>query len=191
MCCVKDRVGNPDAILAKDGPRVTIYSENFDSSLSLPSGWTASPSSGGWKPAATNPSTGYTNASGINNLDISNATGTVGDFSVTSKEIVTTNLKNISVTFAARNSSNFSSTGSSITGFAYSVNGGSTWTDLSYSQNPGDSNWYLVNNSVPITLSSDADNKASVMFRWSAHLESAASGSYRIDDFQVTGTQIL
>src|SRR5437016_2855461 len=81
--CTKDRVPNPSTL---NKSQVIIYDETFgndSTAVNWPAGWSASPSSGGWKvdTSAANASTGYTGAGGGQNLDISNpTTGSSGDF---------------------------------------------------------------------------------------------------------------
>src|SRR5665213_2003057 len=119
--CTKDRVPNPTTL---NVAQTTIYNENFDEtsivSPNFPNGWHAS---NGWKNDSSNFSTTYTGASGMRNLDVSN--DAVNSFSDTlySKVFTTTNFNSITVIYGARRSSHFSDNGSSISNFAYSVNG--------------------------------------------------------------------
>ena len=187
--CTKDRVPDPTTL---NTSQTTIVSENFDEtsfiSPSLPSGWSASPASG-WQSDSSNFSTGYAAASGSRNLVISNDSVTNGDFILISKSFSTVHFGSITVTYSSRCSKHFIDNGSVISSFAYSTDEGTTWKNVPFTENPNDSNWYLINTSVRLSLPAAA-NQASVKFRWVAHLKATPSGSYRIDDFQVLGTSM-
>ncbi|MEI7801211.1 MAG: hypothetical protein WCI97_01060 [Bacteroidota bacterium] len=186
--CTKDRVADPSTL---NTPQSVLYSESFDetsiSAPALPAGWTTTPDSG-WVNDSTNFSTGYDGASGNRNLVTTNDSLSSNDCVLMSKSISTTGYNKTSVTYGARRSKHFSDNGSSISSFAYSIDNGVNWINLPYTENTNDSNWYLINNTVRITLSDDASNQASLKFRWVAHKVPTPSGTYRIDDFQILGT---
>ncbi|MEI7802178.1 MAG: hypothetical protein WCI97_06015, partial [Bacteroidota bacterium] len=93
----------------------SLYNENFDAStINLPTGWTEI--GGGWFVDSTNNSNGYTNASGLNNVVVKNLSAT-GVYELISNSISTLSYTNIAVNWASRVSTNFLSSGSSITGF--------------------------------------------------------------------------
>ena len=173
--------------------QTTCHNQNFDAVIgSLPTGWTASPSTGGWAAdtAAANISAGYTNASGLQNIVIKNATGFSGDFELTSAPISTLGFHSVSVIWGARNTTHFSDSGSTISAFQFSIDGGNTWNPLTYVQNANNSTWSEVNNGTSIALPVAADNKSAVLFKWTASLFGNPSGTYRIDDFRVLGTMV-
>lgn len=185
ISCTKDRVANPDSL---NVPQSIIYSENFDSVFGLPAGWSVDAS--GWKidSAAANVSINYSGASGKNNIEISNpTTGLGGDFNLESKNISTLLFQKITIIYGARKSKHYSDNGSTMI-LSYSIDDGNNWTAIPYSENPNDSQWYLVNNGARISLPANAANQTKIKFRWTAHLVATPSGSYRIDDFQILGT---
>ena len=118
-----------------------INDQNFDAAYALPAGWSTSHDS--WTIDSTNSSTGYTGASGLNNVGISNQTSPAGYDTLYSRIISTTGYTNITS---------------------------------------------IDNNNTAIALPVGAANQASVQFAWVAHIITAPSGTYRIDDFVVEGT---
>ena len=173
--------------------QVTCSNQNFDAVIgALPTGWSASPATNGWSSdtAVANVSSGYSNASGLQNIVIKNTSGVSGTFELTSAPISTLGFHNVSVLWGARNTTHFSDSGSTISAFQYSIDGGNTWSPLTYVQNANNSIWSQVNNGVPIALSAAADNRIAVVFKWTASLQGNASGTYRIDDFLVSGTTV-
>ena len=163
-----------------------INDQNFDAAYALPAGWSTSHDS--WTIDSTNSSTGYTGASGLNNVGISNQTSPAGYDTLYSRIISTTGYTNITAIWAARNTNHFSDSGSSISGFYWSADGGATWNNAAYTENPNNSTWSIDNNNTAIALPVGAANQASVQFAWVAHIITAPSGTYRIDDFVVEGT---
>jgi hypothetical protein len=197
QACVKDRVPNPSTL---NTAQTSIYSNNFDTAAimppALPAGWVSAPSANGWVSdssaanASNAPAIGYPGGSGGTNLEISNPTsGSGGTCTLTTSSISTLHYQNITLIWAARNSKHFGDNGSTIS-FSYSVDGGNTWEKVLYTENPFDSDWHLDNNGARIALGSDANNQPSVLVRWSANVVATASGSYRIDDFNVFGTSM-
>jgi Secretion system C-terminal sorting domain len=163
----------------------SIYTQNFDSAYALPNGWHAANS---WSIDSTNSSTGYTGASGLNNVVIQNQSARAGYDTLFSNNISTIGYSNIAVIWAARNTTHFSDSGSAITGFYWSADNGNTWNDAAYTENGNNSTWSLDNNGTFINLPAGASNRASVQFAWVAKIVVAPSGTYRIDDFNVLGT---
>ena len=92
----------------------------------------------------------------------------------------------VAFSWAARLTKHYMDNGSTIA-LRYSTDGSSNWTDISYTENTNDSNWYLDNAGKPVLLPSDALNKASVMIRFEANIVPNPSGTYRIDDIQLNG----
>lgn len=169
--------------------QTTIYSQNFDSlGLSLPTGWSSTAS--GWimDSVTANRSSGYSGASGLFNCVIKNGAAISGTYTLTTGTFSTIGDTGISVSWAARRTTHFSDSSSSIQSFDFSIDGGSTWTNLPYTENTGNSAWAIDNAGARIMLPASVNNKPSVMFRWVANLHPTPSGTYRIDDFNLEGT---
>ncbi|MEI7801210.1 MAG: Ig-like domain-containing protein, partial [Bacteroidota bacterium] len=86
-----------------------------------------------------------------------------------------------------RVSTNFLSSGSSITGFYWSIDNGANWNNVSYSENSANSIWTIDNGASDILLPVAAENQASLKLKWVANIVNATNGTYRIDDLNVTG----
>src|ERR1035438_6230653 len=71
--------------------------------------------------------------------------------------------------------------------FAWSNNNGVTWDTVAFLQNQNNSAWSWIQDSVWINLPAAANNQSSIKFCWIGHIHYEASGTYRIDDFTVTG----
>ena len=166
--------------------QTSIYAQNFDAALAFPTGWTTS--NGSWTIDSTNSSTGYTGASGLNNVVVQNQSSHAGHDTLYSKIISTVGYSNINATWAARNTTHFPDSGSNIKGFYWSTDAGTTWNQVTYTENTNNSTWAVDNNSTVIVLPSAVANNPSVQFAWIAHIYTAPSGTYRIDDFNVEGT---
>lgn len=168
--------------------QTNLYNESFDGNiLNLPTGWNADTL--GWIPdtASANVSTDYAGASGLENIVIKNATGKSGTFNLISKSISTVGYNTITVLFGARNTTHFSDSGSAISSFDWSTDGGVSWNPITYTNNPNNSTWALVNGGTKISLPSGVEGQANLIFRWVAQLASTSSGTYRIDDFSLEG----
>jgi len=166
--------------------QAVIYTENFDASTSLPTGWSAP--NGGWIISTTNSSTTYANASGVNNADIDNTLSTTGSYDLVSKPVSTVGYTGISAKWGARVTNHFADSGSVVQGFYWSSNNGTTWNQLTYTENPTNSTWAIDNGGTAIALPAGAANQAAVLFKWTVSLHHSSSGTYRIDDFTVQGT---
>lgn len=165
-----------------------VYVQNFDSSLTLPANWLSTPS--GWEVDTSNSSSGYTGASGLNNVVIKNLNPT-GVYELRTTAFPTTGFKDITVSWGARHTVNFPTSGSTIQSFDFSVDNGVTWTNVPFTQNASNSIWALINHANSIPLPSGANDQPSVMLRWVANIiNSTAGGTYRIDDLSVSG-QVL
>lgn len=166
--------------------QTSIYRQNFDSAYALPTGWQAADST--WTIDSTNSSTGYPGASGFNNVVIQNVSAKHGYDTLFSNNISTIGYSDITLIWAARNTTHFSDSGSTISGFYWSVDNGTTWTDAPYTENGNTSTWAVDNNGTAIALPAGAANQASLRFAWVAKINNTPSGTYRIDDFNVVGT---
>lgn len=164
-----------------------ILSENFDGVAAplLPSGWaTTYVEQIGFRSDIGQPSD-YANASGANNVIIRNSDST-GTYSLYSPVINTLGRVQVSLIWASRVSNNFLTSGSTTPVFEFSADNGMTWIPLSYSDNTANSTWNLVNNGTGITHSS-FDNQTNLQFRWTITIVNAADGTYRMDDFSISG----
>lgn len=163
--------------------QTTIYLENFDASATnFPTGWATT--TGGWEVSSSNTSSVVSGASGVNSVKIDNADAATGTYSLTTGSLSTVGYTNISVSWLARLTTNFPP--STIDPFLYySTDNGTTWTGVAYTEMSSASTWTLNSG---ITLPAAANNQASVMFQLVANITHATSGTYRIDDFKVTGT---
>ena len=105
--------------------QTTIYSQNFDSlGLSLPTGWSSTAS--GWimDSVTANRSSGYSGASGLFNCVIKNGAAISGTYTLTTGTFSTIGDTGISVSWAARRTTHFSDSSSSIQSFDFSIDGG-------------------------------------------------------------------
>jgi hypothetical protein len=168
--------------------QTSLYSQNFDGSSSLPAGWYASANSWFNDTTLGNISTGYHGASGSNNIAIKDTTGRLGLDSLITGAISTVGYDNIAVEWGTRFSKHFADSGSTVSLY-WSVDG-TTWTNVSYVENANNSNWELENDSTPIMLPSGAANQAALWLMWVADIHFTPSGTYRIDDLNITGTAL-
>ena len=165
-----------------------ILDENIESTPfeSLPSGWeTTFNGNFGFRCDSTNSSTGYNGASGLNNIMIRNSDWS-GSYTLYSPILNTQGLDNISILWASRVSNNFFSTGSQSPILSYTTNG-SDWIPLDYIENENNSLWDWVNLGIPILLPADAANSSYLRFKWEVQILNGTNGTYRMDDFSVTG----
>jgi hypothetical protein len=164
----------------------TLFSENFDAaSLNvLPANWTGTAS--GFTVENSNFSTGYTGATGLQNLVIRNTVAS-GIYYVETPSFSTINMDNITLSYGVRHTTNFPVPGSTVDVLEYSIDNGIEWNSLSFVQNPSNSVWALINDAEPIQLPTDANNQPNVKIRWGANITNNLDGSYRIDDIIVKG----
>jgi len=159
----------------------TIYSTDFGTGASLPSGWTTS--SAVITPNATNPSSAYTGASGSGNLLFNNSGASGNQIININPGLNTSNYTNINVTWGG------SSDGSGLfpapLTFEWSVDGGTTWIPQSFSDIPNaDGTWYKI---ASFGLSIGAEGKTNLQFRLTL-IYDGNGGIYQMDDFTVSGT---
>lgn len=172
--------------------QTAVNSENFDGVVNpaMPTNWISTDVAGTtWRTDSTNSSVGYPSATGVNNMLIRN-TDPSGTYVLTSPSISASGFKNISVTWATRVSTNFTSSGSTTPIFEYSLNGGSTWTALAYVENPANSVWAPENGGSDIPLPASADGALNLKFRWTINIVNNPNGTYRMDDFAVHGNLV-
>ncbi len=163
-----------------------VFSENFDNPAflnQLPTGWSGTPD--GFFVQNTNPSdTAYTGASGSQNLVVRNDTSSSGTYTVQTPAFNVNGFDLLQITYGVRNSNNFQASGSAISGFEYSLNNGGSWNTISYTNNPTNSTWSLVNNANPISVNLPSGASTCIL-RWTANITNSTSGTYRIDDVNV------
>jgi hypothetical protein len=166
-----------------------LTSENFDGTIApaLPANWnTTTISSIGWRTdsSVTNISTGYPNASGIKNMVIKNSDSS-GTYTLTSPSFSTIGQNNIKLIWASRVSTNFPASGSTTPVLEYSINGGTSWTLVNYTENSANSVWAPVNAGNPIQLPANANNILDLKLRWTITIVNNLNGTYRMDDFSL------
>lgn len=167
----------------------SIYVENFDAdSANLPQGWWAD--SSGFYIMNNNPSFGYNEASGNNNLGISNTISPSGKYVVYSKWINVRNYANLKLMFASRVTTKFYDSGSVVEGVFYRDNLKAQWINASYKENSNNSLWGWVNFSTPIKLDSIEYLTDSVQLKWVVQIKNQPSGTYRIDDVILMGEKV-
>ena len=160
--------------------QTTFNSQNFGTSTTFPSGWSASNS---WTCATSDPSTNYSGASGGAKALFSNSAsvGLVGQLLYNS--ISTIGYNSVNIIWGARSASNFNQT---VT-FYWSTNG-STWNQVNFSNVSSDDNWHLVNGGTPIVLPAGAANVSNLQLKWLITVNN--SGTYSIDDITINGAPI-
>ena len=168
--------------------QTVIYTQNFDSSPSLPSGWYASTNSWGIDTTGGNASTGYTGSTGLNNIVVKDTTARLGNDSLISEVISTVGYANITVDWGGRISKHFADSGSTLNLY-WSANG-SAWANVSYTENTTN-NWALENGTIPVALPAGAANQSSLKLMWVADIHFTPSGTYRLDDISVAGTSTV
>ena len=173
-----------------------FWSENFDEVMqpSLPIGWSASGVEGsiGWRLDSTN-SSGYVGASDGNNVVIRNNENGSGEYTLLSPIISAVGQSDLSVKFGSRVSSNFLISGSELPLFYFSIDGGLSWSALTFEDNDANSVWGWVNLDQPLLLPSIANNQPLLRFKWVIHIVGdglTTSGTYRIDDFNLMSGNI-
>ncbi|MDB5283042.1 MAG: Por secretion system C-terminal sorting protein [Bacteroidota bacterium] len=124
----------------------------------------------------------------MRNVVVQNSSSPAGKDSLITSSISTIGYANITVNWGARNTTHFSDSGSYIQGFYWSADHGTTWNGISYTENANNSTWSLDNGGNSISLPAGASNQSSLQFLWMASIATSSSGTYRIDDFDVTGT---
>jgi hypothetical protein len=165
--------------------QTTLLTQNFGTTGTMPTGWTAS---GSFPPTLNNAitSSGYTGASGnYNVLYIDNGTGT--NILTYNNNFSTVGYTNITVLWGGRRNT----AGAPTLDFYWSTDG-STWNGpVSHSQVATDAVWALANNGTRITLPTGAEGVPNLRLRFQAVLSSSSSTiSYRIDDITVQGCAV-
>jgi hypothetical protein len=166
---------------------VTLYSENFGTTATLPAGWTNSNAANGWAGSTASASNGYTGASGGANGVFNNLSAGSGPHTLTySNNLSTVGYANITVLWGARATATFNGTIS----FQWSSDG-VNWNTVVYTDVGNTAAWSPVNSGTRIPLPAGAAGQPNLRFRFNGTPPaSSVSGNYRIDDFSVQGTQV-
>jgi Secretion system C-terminal sorting domain/Fibronectin type III domain len=164
-----------------------LLQQNFDSipQGGLPTNWMASAAnmtSIGWYADSSNFSAGYTGASGFKNAVIKNTLNSTGTYALISRPFSSIGKSGLTAIWGSRVSSNYTSSGSTTPHLYYSLNGGTTWDTIHYTDNAANSTWALVNGGTPIAFPAATDNQASILLKWQVQIDTAGNGTYRIDD---------
>ncbi|MDX2190018.1 MAG: hypothetical protein SFY32_09155, partial [Bacteroidota bacterium] len=166
-----------------------LYSTSFGSG-SLPSGWTSN--NARWTAGTSNPSSGYTGASGSGNVVASNSSPSVSSLTLTySNSLSTIGYTNIQVQWGARLTTNMRTIF-----LEYSIDGGASWTTpqsgsygdgQNFTQVSANSTWALVG---AATLDSETNGVSDLRLRFRFASNTTYGGTYSIDDFIITGTPL-
>jgi hypothetical protein len=167
--------------------QVVLYSTDFGTGTTLPTGWSVSGAqAGNIENSTASISSGYSfpiSSSGGSNLN-DGAAGTVaGVATVTlSGQINTVGYTSIQVLYAARKTATYVGSIS----FQWSSDG-VAWNSITYSDVANNTTWSIVNNGAWLTLPAGAENQADLRFRFIITRSSSLPSNYRIDDFTVQG----
>ncbi|AZB10062.1 T9SS C-terminal target domain-containing protein [Chryseobacterium sp. G0162] len=161
--------------------QTTLLSESFGTTATLPTGWTSTNTTNGWKSNGSNASTTkYPGASGGMNMVFVGQGPNGITHTLTYSNLSTVGYTNISIIWGGLGATAFNQD----IVFQWSIDG-TTWNDVIYTYNKKATTWSLINNGVSIQLPSEAGNAATLSFRWSS--VTSNSGNYRIDDIKVEG----
>lgn len=161
--------------------QTTLWSENFGTTSSLPTGWVSTSTTAGWNASTSSASSGYTGVSGGSNAVFA-GTGPNGVVhTLTYSNVSTVGYNNINIIWAGRGTASFAQ---NVT-FQWSTDG-STWNDVTYTYSKNGNAWALVNGGIAIQLPVGVENSSTLSLRWSC--TTSNSGNYRIDDVKVVGS---
>ncbi len=159
--------------------QTTIYSQNFGTGTTMPAGWSAI-GNNSWTVSSTNPSSGYSGASGQSNL----SSGSSNQLRyIVFDGVSTVGYSEVSILWGARRTSNETAV------LYWSNDGGNNWNQVSFTDVNSNSTWALVNNGVQIILPAGAAGVNNLQFGWGYDSNNQA-GRYRIDDVKIQGTLI-
>ena len=161
--------------------QVTLFSTNFGTTTSLPTGWTSSNATAGWNISTASASSTYTGFSAGANA-LFNGTGANGaTHTLTySNSLSTVGYSSLTILWGGRGTSSFN--GSII--FQWSSDG-TNWNNVEYTYSKNSNAWALVNSGTAISLPAGASEQANLRLRWSS--VTTNSGNYRIDDVILKG----
>ena len=163
--------------------QTTIYTQNFGSGGgSLPTGWTATAGTGTWAISTASASSGYTGASGGNNVAVTMG-ATLNTYYLTyDNSLSTVGYSNITLMWGARKTS----TCTTAVTLSWSTDG-STWNTVAYTEVTNNGTWALSNGGTRIPLPAEAAGVSNLRIRWTV-TQVLGAGTYRIDDFDAQGT---
>jgi hypothetical protein len=111
-------------------------------------------------------------------------TSPTGPYYLITGPIETTGYEKIRVLWGRRISNNYL-TYSSLPVFEFSIDGGNNWVNIAYYDTFKNNSWALTNAGDDITVSSLADDKAAVRFRWLVNITNNPDGTYRMGDVRI------
>jgi len=170
--------------------QTVIYNQTFNdvAAPDLPAGWSAN--SDQIFTNASSPSSGYSGASGGNNLLSRNCNPNGEERSFQVDGISSSGFGGLTVSFGHRRTNSFTP---AVT-LEWSSDGAS-WDIIAYSSSNAGTSWTLFTSA---TLPASAENQPSLSFRWTYTTSLSESvpcnnfaGNYRIDDFRVTASTVL
>jgi hypothetical protein len=170
--------------------QTVIYTQTFNDvgAPDLPAGWSAS--SDQIFTNASTPSSGYSGASGGNNLLSRNCNPNGEERSFQVDGISSSGFGGLTVSFGHRRTNAFTPP---VT-LEWSSDGAS-WNIIAYSSSSASPSWALFTSA---TLPVGAENQSTLSFRWTYTTSFSGSepcdnfaGNYRIDDFKVTASTVL
>ena len=198
------------ALQTSHAQTVYLLNENFDAIKathldSLPTGWHysrpfyANNMSPGWfvDTLRTNSAPLYSQggygtppdtASGFDHVVIRNNLDSTGTYELFAPSVSTTGKTGITVSWGSRTTASFTGGGSTTATLSFSVDNGSTWDTVAYTRVIPDGAWHLTNNATPIALPTKAENKASLILKWTCNIINSSNGTLRLDDIIVKGT---
>ncbi|TAE71429.1 MAG: gliding motility-associated C-terminal domain-containing protein [Bacteroidetes bacterium] len=166
-----------------------LYAENFGTTTGgLPTGWTSSNSTDGWRRVTTTPSGTYTGASGGANITFANtgASGVSHTLTYANNLATTGAYTQVTVIWGARATNAFNQ----IVTFEWRNGNAGAWTNAPYTQVASNGNWALINANVRLNLVG-ALGSTNLQFRFTVTSTSNSAITYSIDDFSVVGSSAV
>lgn len=160
--------------------QTTIYSQDFGSGTSWPTGWSNDGQTNSWSISTSSPSTTPTFSGGSN---LSCGTSSNSRTVTFNNTLSTIGYENITILWGERRTS------STNTLTCQWSSDGSNWNSLSFTDVPSNSTWAWVNGGVRIGLPSGASGVANLRIRWSFD-SNGNTDRLKIDDFSIQGTLV-
>jgi hypothetical protein len=161
--------------------QTTLYSENFGTGTTFPTGWTTSATD--WSVSTASASSGYTGVSGVSNVTAT-SNGALVKTLTYSNSLSTVGFNSVTVLWGQRYSA---ATFTPAITFQWSTDG-TTWNTASYTDTTRNGTWALVNGGTRISLPAGAEGASSLRFRWFFTGSGTSGPNYRLDDFSVQAT---
>ena len=127
--------------------------------------------------------------SGFDHVVIRNNLDSTGTYELFAPSFSTVGITGINVTWGSRTTASFATPGSTTPTLYFSVDNGATWDSVAYTRVSPDGAWHQANNATPIALPTKAENKVSVVLKWSCYIVNSSNGTCRLDDITVKGTK--